>query len=393
VRVDELTGTTIGRYRLSGRMQSLPYASVHRANVMADGQPVLMWTFQEPYHQAMGFLEALQRLAGDRQASEVPGMGRVLEIGTEDSPTPLSYLVSEDAGAGFLADLLREGRAPGVIATTAALARTLDGAHAKGLFHGDVQPATVALTSSGQILLTGFGIRTVVMRVTPSAPWIDATRAFRPPEAQAGHEPSRRADLYGLAALVYYLLVGRSPAAGAALVRPSHLRPQLSPAIDQAVMRALAENPAQRFGSASEFLAELRPQPAPRTGAAPATAAAPASSAAAAAAHSPGPNTPIPPPAPTTAHRSPVAAEATRSILAAAPASVPARAAGPEPPWSTAPPGSPRRSTSTAVSLVPLEPYEMEPEIRRRSGIILLGALVVLAAVLLALSVTGRLYF
>jgi hypothetical protein len=40
-----------------------------------------------------------------------------------------------------------------------------------------------------------------------------------------------------------------------------------------------------------------------------------------------------------------------------------------------------------------MDPYEMEPDIRRRSGIILLGALVVLAAVLLGLAVTGRLYF
>jgi cell division protein ZapA (FtsZ GTPase activity inhibitor) len=38
-----------------------------------------------------------------------------------------------------------------------------------------------------------------------------------------------------------------------------------------------------------------------------------------------------------------------------------------------------------------MDPYEMEPEIRRRSGIILLGAVVVLAAVLLVLSLTGRL--
>jgi hypothetical protein len=38
-----------------------------------------------------------------------------------------------------------------------------------------------------------------------------------------------------------------------------------------------------------------------------------------------------------------------------------------------------------------MDPYEMEPEIRRRSGIVLLGAVIVLAAVLLVLSFTGRL--
>jgi serine/threonine protein kinase len=378
LRVDELTGTSIGRYRLSGRMQSLPYGRVHRANVMANGRPVLIWTFREPYHQAMGFLEALQRLAGNRQATEVPGMAKVLEIGTEDLPTPVSYLVSEDAGEGFLMDLLRSGRAPGVIATTAALAQTLDGVHAKGLFHGDVQPSSVAMTSSGQILLTGFAIRTVVIRVTPSAPWIDMTRPFRPPEAQRGYEPTRRGDLYGLAALVYYLLVGRPPGHGASLEPPSHLRPQLSPAIDRAVMRALAPNPAERFGSASEFLTELRRQPAASHP--PAERAAPAAS----------PSRPVstrqaPPPRP------PVAAEARSQEATAPEPPSPAHTPGPDPPWSTTPSDSSRRSSSTAVSLVPMDPYEMEPEIRRRTGIVLLGAVIVLAAVLLVLSFTGRL--
>jgi serine/threonine protein kinase len=366
-------------------MQSLPYGSVHRANVMANGRPVLIWTFREPYHQAMGFLEALQRLAGNHQATEVPGMASVLEIGTEDSPTPVSYLVSEDAGEGFLMDLLRSGRAPGVIATTSALARTLDGVHAQGLFHGDVQPSSVAMTSSGQILLTGFAIRTVVIRVTPSAPWIDMTRPFRPPEAQRGYEPTRKSDLYGLAALVYYLLVGRPPSHGATLEPPSHLRPQLSPAIDRAVMRALAPNPAERFGSASEFLTELRRQPAAAHHPATASGAPVASS-------PPRPSSPAQaPPRQAPPNRPPVAAE-VRSEAAAAPEPPSrARTQGADPPWSTTPSESSRRSTNTALSLVPMDPYELEPEIRRRSGIILLGAVVLLAVVLLVLSLTGRL--
>lgn len=374
-----MTGTSIGRYRLSGRMQSLPYGSVHRANVMANGRPVLIWTFREPYHQAMGFLEALQRLAGNHQATDVPGMAKVLEIGTEDLPTPLSYLVSEDAGEGFLMDLLRSGRAPGVIATTAALAQTLDGVHAKGLFHGDVQPSSVAMTSAGQILLTGFAIRTVVIRVTPSAAWIDMTRPFRPPEAQRGYEPTRRGDLFGLAALVYYLLVGRPPGHGAALEPPSQLRPELSPAVDRAVMRALAPNPAERFGSASEFLTELRRQPAAAHN--PAESAGPATS----------PSRPASPPQQAPSPGPPVASEARRQEATSLKQPSPARTPGPDPPWSTTPSESSRRTTNTALSLVPMDPYEMEPEIRRRSGIILLGAVVVLAAVLLVLSLTGRL--
>ncbi|MGP8248634.1 MAG: hypothetical protein ACLQNU_01655 [Candidatus Dormibacteria bacterium] len=152
MRVDELTGAAIGRYRVGGRLQVLPYASIHRASVLADGRPVLVWTFREPYATAAGFLEALQTLAGDRRAIRVPGLLQVLEIGIQELRSPLVYLVTEDAVDGFLVSRLQAGRAPGVFAIAGPLARTVDQLHAVGMIHGDIQPATVALAAKGPVL-------------------------------------------------------------------------------------------------------------------------------------------------------------------------------------------------------------------------------------------------
>ncbi|MGH7691882.1 MAG: hypothetical protein ACREOA_04155, partial [Candidatus Dormibacteria bacterium] len=261
VRVDELTGTAIGHYRIGGRVQVLPYASIHRGSVLGGESPVLVWVFREPYASAAGFLETLQRLAGDRRAARVPGLLRVVEIGAQEMPDPVVYVITEDAARGFLVSLLQVGRAPGVFATTTRLARTVDQMHALGMIHGDVQPATVAISESGPVL-AGHSIRTVVSRVTPAAPWVDITRAFRPPEAPTSSEAGPASDLWGLAALVYYLLVGRPPAADGPPQPPSRLRPQLPERVDQAVLRALSHDPGERFGSASEFLAALRGAPA-----------------------------------------------------------------------------------------------------------------------------------
>ncbi|MGC1193213.1 MAG: hypothetical protein WA976_00295, partial [Candidatus Dormiibacterota bacterium] len=239
MRVDELTGAAIGRYRVGGRLQVLPYAAIHRGTVIADGRPVLVWTFQEPYATAAGFLEALQLLAGDRRATQVPGLLQVLEIGVQELRNPIVYLVTEDATSGFLVGLLQAGRAPGVFAITGRLARTVDQMHALGMVHGDIQPATVAIASAGPVL-SGHSIRTVVSRVTPAAEWVGITRAFRPPEAPTSSEPIRASDLWGLGALVYYLLVGRPPAADGPAEPPSRLRPQLPMRVDRAVLRALA---------------------------------------------------------------------------------------------------------------------------------------------------------
>ncbi|HEY6538541.1 MAG TPA: hypothetical protein VI138_05805 [Candidatus Dormibacteraeota bacterium] len=403
MRVDELTGASIGRYRVGGRLQVLPYATVYRATT--DAKPVLVWTFQEPYATSAGFMEALQRLAGDDRAMRVPGLLHVLEIGSQELRSPVVYLVTEDAPSGFLVSLLQAGRAPGVFATTVRLARALDQMHALGMVHGDIQPATVAVAGAGPVL-AGHAIRTVVSRVTPEAAWVDITRAFRPPEAESGAEQSKVDDLWGLAALVYYLLVGRPPAPGGSPEPPGRLRPQLPARVDRAVMRALATDPAQRFSSAFDFYAALR-----------GTVSGPANQPAGAPASPPVRPTPAaadgPVAAPTLASQSgfPAASPSERQPYqspAGSQTPVPA-ASSASPLWPTEAPltpatlraqalpfrsddsGTDSTPSTESTQLIAVEPYRFEPKFRRRGGYVLLWILVLAVVVAAVLLVTGQL--
>ncbi len=342
--MDQLTGTTVGRYRLRGRLQLLPYASVHQGECLDGGGSALLWVFGEPYSGALGFQEALQRLAGDPRAGGLSGVAQTLEIGGQEVPTPLTFLVNEDVPGGFLVSLLQQGRAPGVLATVSTLAQTLDEVHRRGLVHGDVQPATVAAGQGGAAVLVGMGIRTVVTRVNPHAAWLDATRGFRPPEGRT--DPSPAADRYGLAALTYYLLVGKAPAPEGGVEPPSRIRAQLPPAVDEVLLQALARDPAVRHRSAVEMAHELRLAVSRRS-------RVPAASRPAA----------TPPP------------------VAVGP---------PAHPWQPAHGGEP--AASRTVALVPMEQLEIHPRVRRTGGIVLLSVLVVIAAALLVLFATGRLY-
>ncbi|MGH7610648.1 MAG: serine/threonine protein kinase [Candidatus Dormibacteria bacterium] len=365
MRVDELTGATIGRYRVGGRLQVLPYASVHRATALAEGRSVLMWTFREPYASAAGFLEALQQLAGDRRTAQVPGVLPVLEIGFQELRAPVVYLTTNDAPNGFLVSLLQSGRAPGVFAITGPLARAVDGMHKLGMIHGDVQPATVAVGGEGAVLV-GHAVRTVVSRVTPQAPWVDVTRAFRPPEAPSSAEPTRASDLWGLAALVYYLLVGRPPSADGWPDPPSQLRPQIPPRVDQTVMRALSTDPAERYPTAAEFFAALRGAPMPGS--------------------APRPAPPGPPPAPDDAagqasSRWPIEAPLTPASMRAA--SLPTNA--------SSDPGTETRTPEPVTHLIPLEPYGVRRGMRRGVGMVLMSLLVAGVVAVLALLATGHL--
>lgn len=406
MRVDELTGASIGRYRVGGRLQVLPYASIHRGSSVEDGRPVLVWTFRDPYATAAGFLEALQQLAGDRRASQVPGLLHVLEIGSRELRVPLVYLVTEDAPQGFLVGLLQTGQAPGVFATTVRLARILDQMHRLGMVHGDVQPATVAVAGSGPVL-AGHSIRTVVSRVTPEADWIDITRSFRPPEVSSGSEPTKGSDLWGLGALVYYLLVGRPPVWEGAPQPPSRLRPNLPLRVDQAVMRALATDPDQRFARATDFYAALRGTPAPARPPVAAPAREPV------AASPPSPLEPSPPPSIFTrsprTERAPSperwVPEALTPLVTPTPTPTP-----PDPGsalWPSEPPLTPASlraqslpnrleengtlAVSESTQLIAMEPYRFEPKFRRRGGYVVLWILVAAVVAGAVLLVTGRL--
>ena len=395
VRVDELTGAAIGRYRVGGRLQVLPYASIHRGTFLADGSPVLLWTFQEPYATAAGFVEALQMLAGDRRAAEIPGLLQVLEIGVQELRTPLVYLVTEDAASGFLVSLLQAGRAPGVFAITGRLARTVDQMHAMGMIHGDIQPATVAIGSAGPVL-AGQSIRTVVSRVTPAASWVGITRAFRPPEAPTSSEPIRASDLWGLGALVYYLLVGRPPSTDGPPDPPSELRPQLPMRVDRAVLRALAADPAERFATAGAFFAALRGSPAPSgTGGTrprphPVARADGGPARPAPSSFRPDLDAPVPPRSAQSAAPPPVSASPSSRWPVDAPLT-PASLRSQFLP-SRAEEGAPGSGSGESTQLITMEPYRFEPKTRRRGGYL---ALWLLAAAVLAVGVlliTGRIH-
>ena len=343
LQVEEASGSGPGRYRLGERLQVLPYATVHRALRVADRRPVLLWRFGERYSAAAGFLEALQSLAGDDRAIGVPGVAQVLEIGAVEGMRPVVYLVTEDAARGFLVTLLRSGGAPGVLATANTLATALDGLHQRGLVHGDLQPATVAVDGAGRALLVSRAVRMVVARVDPSAGWLELTRGFRPPESRQPLWPDRSTDIYGLAALTYYLLVGRAPEQTGEVVPPSRLRPDLPPRIDQALLRALAREPSSRFGSAREFASALRERPAPR-------------------------------PSPAGSAQRPAAAAAGDR--------------GQEVPTE---PGADGQPPGTGlISLTHLDPFELDSRARRRSGLLMLLGMVAVALVLVVLSATGR---
>jgi eukaryotic-like serine/threonine-protein kinase len=121
-----------------------------------------------------------------------------------------------------LASLLRQGPLDLETALRYAgeIGAALDSAHARGIVHGDVTPATVLITPSGAVL---------------------ADRAGAP---AGGTTPDARTDVYGFGATCYEMLTGRRPSA--LPPQPSQVNPAVPLTVDAVILRCLAEEPDER---------------------------------------------------------------------------------------------------------------------------------------------------
>jgi eukaryotic-like serine/threonine-protein kinase len=139
-------------------------------------------------------------------------------------------------------------------------------AHAQGLVHRDIKPENLLIASDGSLQITDFGLALALRQKFGGATSQSGTPQFASPEQLLGERVDQRADLYSLAAVAYYALLGSPPFPGLTpeqvLARQTtdqlpgtiERREDVSPELWEVLDRALRADPAARFASAAEFL-------------------------------------------------------------------------------------------------------------------------------------------
>ena len=150
------------------------------------------------------------------------------------------------------------------------VAAGLSAVHALGIVHRDVKPANIILATSGEAVLTDFGLaRAAGWSDISSQSGMVGTPFYMSPEQCTGQAVDARADLYSLGATGYHAATGRPPFTGDTpmdVVRghtqeippwPQDLVPALSSELAQALMKLLAKSPDERYSSAEELIGAL----------------------------------------------------------------------------------------------------------------------------------------
>jgi len=142
--------------------------------------------------------------------------------------------------------------------------------HRRGIIHRDLKPANLMITEEGIVKVTDFGIAKMQNAAvhTQSSTRVGSA-SYMSPEQILGRAVDVRTDIYAMGCTLYELLCGRPPFQAKALfeIESAHVRdvplpptayyPHIPPGAVDAVLRALAKDPAQRFASAEEFMQAL----------------------------------------------------------------------------------------------------------------------------------------
>ncbi len=269
-------GLQIGQYTIESAIGAGGMGVVYRAQDAKLHRPVAIKFLSNEFSDAAA-RGRFQREAQTASSLNHPHILTVYDVGEFEGR---QYLVTEFVDGGTLKDWARRQRRSweDVIELLIGVADGLATAHQAGILHRDIKPDNILVTATGYAKLADFGLaklaegansdltRTLTEgRTRPGV--IIGTVPYMSPEQAAGKPVDARSDIFSFGVLLYELLGGRRPFLGdtdlqvlqAILHAPAEpLGPETPPSIRAIVEKALGKDPAERYPSMRNVVADLK---------------------------------------------------------------------------------------------------------------------------------------
>ena len=271
-----LAGALGTRYSLERELGRGGMATVYLARDVELQRPVAVKVMDARLANALG-AERFQREIGIARSMAHPLIVPLHDSG--DAGGVLYYIMPYVEGESLHERLQRERRLPlaDALRITHDVAAALGYAHNRGVLHRDAKPENVLL-AGGRALVADFGLARAIgaadyQKLTETGIIVGTVFYMSPEQLREDRDLDARTDVYALGCILYEMLTGGPPYTGSSLrdivtriLRapvPSALRlnPDVPPAVDLAIGRALAKSSSERFATMDELAAAL-PRPA-----------------------------------------------------------------------------------------------------------------------------------
>jgi serine/threonine-protein kinase len=258
-----------GRYEVLHRLGSGGMADVYLAHDTQLGRDVALKVLHRRFARDTQFVERFKREAQAAAGLQHPNVVGVYDRGEHDG----TYYIAMEYLPGKTLRQVLDAEAPldqeRAIDHALQILTAAGFAHRNGIVHRDFKPHNVMVGPDGRLKVTDFGIARAGASEMTETGSIMGTAQYLSPEQAQGQAVEASSDIYSIGVMLYEMLTGYVPFSGDSAVAialrhvsdpPTPLRevrPDLHPALEAVVMRALQKDPAARFGSAEEFAAAL----------------------------------------------------------------------------------------------------------------------------------------
>lgn len=268
-----MVGTTVSHYEIRAKLGRGGMGVVYRAEDTKLHRTVAL-KFLPP--DMTRDEEANKRFVQEAQAASAldhPNICTIHDIDETDDGRLFICMAFYDGET--VKQKIQRGPLPLVEAVDIALgvAQGLAAAHAQGIVHRDIKPGNIFVTHDGRAKILDFGLAKLVgqTRLT-QAGMLLGTAVYMSPEQAKGRIVDHRADLWSLGVTLYHMTTGRLPFEAdhqqAALYAICHedpdpvaaLRDDVSPELAAVIGKCLEKDPAKRYASAEELVADLASQ-------------------------------------------------------------------------------------------------------------------------------------
>ena len=270
---ERLTADLAGRYEVQREIGQGGMATVFLARDLAHDRDVAIKVLQPDLALAVG-ADRFKREIEIASRLQHPHILALWDSG--QAAHSLYYVMPYLRGESLRDRMDREGQLglDDAIALACEVASALGYAHAQGVVHRDIKPENILL-EDGHAVVADFGIAHAVsaigeQKLTQTGVTLGTPTYMSPEQAFAEKAVDGRSDIYSLACVLYEMLAGQPPFTGpnAQSIMARHtmeqvpsltiVRQSVPEHVEEAVFRALAKTPADRFATAEEFIEALR---------------------------------------------------------------------------------------------------------------------------------------